>query len=104
MNGLRNPNTPGWRRQVVFRILLAMLVGMVSPMNVTSGPQPETDCHWAFQPLRPIAPPAASGKFVDSNSIDRFLLAALESKGLRLAPSASREQIIRRVTYDLVGL
>src|SRR5688572_17326517 len=101
MNGSRNLDAPVWRRQIAVRILLAMLVGMGAPMNVTSapGPQPETDRHWAFQPLRPIAPLAPSGKFVDANSIDRFLLAPLENKGLQLAPPASREQIIRRVTF-----
>ncbi len=36
--------------------------------------------------------------------LDRFILADLEAKNLKPAPPASREQFIRRVTFDLVGL
>ena len=36
--------------------------------------------------------------------IDRFILAALERKGLALAPDADRRTLIRRLTVDLIGL
>src|SRR5262245_30301295 len=50
--------------------------------------------HWAFQPLK------------DSplTSIDQFIQAKLQEKGLRLSPAADRRTLIRRVTYDLTGL
>ena len=38
------------------------------------------------------------------NPIDRFLLAALRRKGLSFAPPADRRTLLRRVTYDLIGL
>src|SRR5207247_1203304 len=38
------------------------------------------------------------------NPIDAFLLASLRRKGLGFAPEASRAVLIRRVTYDLIGL
>ena len=39
-----------------------------------------------------------------ANPIDAFLLAKLEPKGLALAGPADRTALIRRVTYDLIGL
>ena len=60
--------------------------------------------HWAFQPLRPTQLPAVKDAAWARNDVDRFILAALEGKGLRPAPEASRPTLIRRVTYDLTGL
>lgn len=60
--------------------------------------------HWSFQPvLRPaIAKPQNAG--LVRNSIDAFLLAALESKQLSFSPEADRRALIRRATFDLHGL
>jgi hypothetical protein len=61
--------------------------------------------HWAWQPLRPPeAPPAVKDTRWPCGAIDRFLLAALEAKGLKPAPAADRRTLIRRVTFDLIGL
>ncbi len=59
---------------------------------------------WSFQPVRkPLLPPvknSASAK----NEIDRFVLARLEQEGLLLARPADRRTLIRRATFDLLGL
>ena len=44
--------------------------------------------HWAFQPLRAVEPPAVKDDGWVRTPIDRFILAALEAKGL--APSPPR--------------
>ncbi|HUR59693.1 MAG TPA: DUF1549 domain-containing protein, partial [Opitutaceae bacterium] len=60
--------------------------------------------HWAFQPVRRGEPPAVQNGAWAKNAIDRFILAALEGKGLSPSAPASRETLIRRVTLDLIGL
>ena len=69
--------------------------------------------HWAFQPLtRPAVPalppahalgggqPTALGR----NPIDAFIVAALTEKGLALNPETDPRTLIRRVSFDLIGL
>ncbi|HEU4752375.1 MAG TPA: DUF1549 and DUF1553 domain-containing protein, partial [Armatimonadota bacterium] len=52
---------------------------------------------------RPPVPRVKNGAWV-VNPIDAFVLAKLEAKGVRPAPPASREQLIRRLSFDLTGL
>jgi hypothetical protein len=60
--------------------------------------------HWAYvKPVRP-ALPAVHDETWAINPIDRFVLAKLEKEGLKPAPEASKETLIRRVTIDLTGL
>ena len=60
--------------------------------------------HWAFRPpVRPELPkPVNLGSAF--NPIDAFLVAILESKGLGLSVEATREVLLRRITFDLTGL
>jgi hypothetical protein len=60
--------------------------------------------HWAFQPPKQHAPPAVRNAGAARNPLDRFLLARLESAGLGFSPEAERRTLLRRVTYDLIGL
>jgi len=59
--------------------------------------------HWAFQPLRPGKHPQVAHAMFQS-PIDRFILARLQTNNLGLSPRATRQQIIRRVSFDLIGL
>src|SRR5207244_3513251 len=59
---------------------------------------------WAFQPPKAAAPPAVRDTNWAKSSIDRFILASLEEKGLRPAPAADKRILIRRATFDLIGL
>ncbi len=60
--------------------------------------------HWAFQPARRPEPPDVRDASWVRNPIDRFILARLEAAGLGPAPRAPRETLLRRVTFDLIGL
>ncbi|MBK7644286.1 MAG: PSD1 domain-containing protein [Planctomycetes bacterium] len=66
--------------------------------------KPDGREHWAFQPVRDEAPPAVRDESWVRNPIDRFVLARLEAAGIAPAPSADKRTLLRRATYDLVGL
>ncbi|NNE94173.1 MAG: DUF1549 domain-containing protein [Verrucomicrobiales bacterium] len=61
--------------------------------------------HWCWRPIQNPAPPA-NLKNVEwpRDEIDRFILAKIESAGLKPAPEADKRTWLRRVTFDLIGL
>jgi hypothetical protein len=67
--------------------------------------------HWSFQPLRSSSellaqlPPGSADSASRLNSpIDRFIRARLDSRGLAGSPEADRSTLIRRLSFDLLGL
>jgi hypothetical protein len=59
---------------------------------------------WAVQPLgRPEIPAVSDANWVRT-PVDAFILARLDTKGLRPRREADRRTLIRRVTFDLTGL
>jgi hypothetical protein len=60
--------------------------------------------YWSFQPLVRTAPPAVADRAWPQTPIDRFLLARLETAGLRPAAAADRSTWIRRAYLDTLGL
>jgi cytochrome c553 len=59
---------------------------------------------WSFQPVKmPVLPEVKDEKWC-SNPVDRFVLAKLEAEGLAPAAPAGRDELIRRATFDLIGL
>src|SRR5262249_1974781 len=59
---------------------------------------------WSLRPLaRPGVPAVRDGNWA-RNPIDVFVLAGLEKRGLRPSPEADRRALIRRLSFDLVGL
>ncbi len=59
---------------------------------------------WSFRPVREITPPVVRDAKHARNDIDRFILARLEERGLNAAPEADRRALIRRLSFDLIGL
>ena len=59
---------------------------------------------WSFKPVaNPKVPDVHDASWV-KNPVDAFVLAQLESKGLRPAPAADKRTLIRRITFNLTGL
>ena len=61
---------------------------------------------WSFQPVADPPPPdvAEADRAWPENDLDRFVLAGLEARGLAPAPRADKRTLIRRATFDLIGL
>jgi hypothetical protein len=60
--------------------------------------------HWSLRPISNPEAPAVRDVSWPSNDIDRFILARLEEHGLAPAADADKRALIRRATYDLIGL
>jgi hypothetical protein len=59
---------------------------------------------WSFRPVQDPKPPSVRDSAWAQSTIDRFILAKLETRGLSPAPQADKQTLIRRVTFDLIGL
>ncbi len=60
--------------------------------------------HWAFKPVvTPPVPKVKAAKMVKS-PVDSFALAKLEARKLSFSPPADRRTLLRRASYDLIGL
>jgi len=59
---------------------------------------------WSFRRPQKSSPPVVERALWPRGAIDRFLLAALEARGLSPVADADRPRLLRRVTFDLIGL
>jgi hypothetical protein len=96
--------------------LLARWVAMKLPWPETAaalkkqaGESPASDSQsqprfWSFRPVSAAAAPAVGNRSRGQSAIDGFLRAALEKNGLSPTEPADRRTLIRRATFDLIGL
>jgi hypothetical protein len=59
---------------------------------------------WSFQPLAPIEPPKSAASSAVHQPIDAFLQAGLVAVELTPSPPADKRTLIRRLSFDLLGL
>lgn len=89
-------------------------VDAANPLGLRGGPITDAERkHWAYQPVRTpdvpdlqsILPPedAELAAWAETD-IDRFILADLAAQGLRPVGDAPKQQWLRRLTFDLIGL
>ncbi|HJZ56989.1 MAG TPA: DUF1549 and DUF1553 domain-containing protein [Gemmataceae bacterium] len=84
---------PAWIRSA---LPLALLTAAVPAVRAN-------DTWWSFKPIAKPAAPATDPRW-GRNPIDAFVLAKLHDRGLSPAPEADRRTLIRRLTFDLIGL
>jgi hypothetical protein len=59
---------------------------------------------WSLQPLAAASPPLVQQQEFVRNDVDRYILAALEAKGLQSAQPAERRVLARRLGFAITGL
>ena len=66
--------------------------------------RPEDRRFWSFRPVADPPAPAVKDPGWCKQSLDRFILAKQEEKGLHPVGPADKRTLIRRATFDLIGL
>lgn len=84
--------------------LIAFVLSMAFASAIVSARADEP--HWAFQPpVKPPVPTLTGTQALEArNAIDAFVLAAQAREGQSLAATADRPTLLRRLTFDLLGL
>ncbi|MEX0713597.1 MAG: DUF1549 domain-containing protein, partial [Pirellulales bacterium] len=75
----------------------------IDPYLATTGKRAGYDW-WSLQPLAAATPPAVRDTSWPAGPIDHFILARLERAGLSPSAPADRRTLIRRLSFDLIGL
>ena len=99
------------RRWWAVPTLLGLLLLSTPPAFGADGPgiatkpiTAEDRAHWAFvRPVRAEPRPVKEAGWI-RNVVDAFVLARLEAEGLAHAPEADRPTLLRRLSFDLIGL
>ena len=75
------------------------------PAEYTEPPITEEDRnHWAFRPVQQVPVANNSDSMWPRNEIDYFIQVELERNQLTPQPTASPQTLIRRLSFDLIGL
>ena len=74
--------------------------GTVKPFDLESRKHE----HWCWQPIQEVAAPKVIDADWPRSDVDRFLLAAMEARGIHPTVPAEKAVLLRRVYFDLIGL
>ena len=75
----------------------------IDPFRVTTSKRAGADW-WSLRPVENPKAPDIKNETWPRQPLDRFILAALDAKGLKPSPEAHRRTLIRRLYFDLIGL
>jgi hypothetical protein len=95
----------GFLRVVLWCVAWFGVLGIAAAAAGAEG-QPsltDTEKRWAFEPIKRVEPPTDPSGW-SANPIDRFVRARLRKHGLEPAGPADKRTLLRRVSFDLIGL
>ena len=95
--------------QVIANFVTWIEMGAADPRTASGGgqsglPPDQPPPGWAFQPPRQPPLPPVKQRDWSRGVIDQLVLANLEDHGMQPAPAADKRTLLRRATYDLLGL
>ena len=82
----------------------AMPPSAVSGKHRAEAPSRADASHWSLQPIRDPRPPVVRQRAGVINEVDLFVRARLEAKGIAANPAADRATLLRRLSFNLIGL
>lgn len=77
--------------------------GVLDPLKVSTDQRAGFDW-WSLQPIAQVAIPKTNDTDRLRQPVDAFIQARLEQRGLNPAPPADRRVLVRRITFDVIGL
>jgi len=77
--------------------------GAIYERPLNTAPWKEAE-HWALKPLKKSAPPKTKNSRWAKTPIDQFILSQLEAQRMKPSSPADKRTLLRRVTFDLIGL
>src|SRR2546430_1884800 len=90
-------------RPAMGRIGVSFWICAPALLAADTSPQRQRE-FWSFQKVKPQTPPAVKHTSWVRTDIDRFIVAKLETKGVAPGPAADKITLLRRATFDLIGL
>lgn len=97
-----------WRSMVRADFCIALILLLAVSLRLSAAEQTELSAeqrnHWAWKPVRPVIPPETRPTVSLASPIDAFVSARLDALAITPTRAALREQLIRRVSFDLIGL
>ena len=106
-SGYQQPVRAPDRRWVSRAVVLLLVMPVFRPAVVAADADADfakARQFWSFQPIKNPAPPPVKNPAWAQTPLDRFILAKLETHGLRPSPPATKAELIRRVSFDVTGL
>lgn len=96
---------PPLTREQVFVVKKWIAQGANWPKGVTLQSRPGVgEKWWSLQPLTRPTIPVVQTPGWSRNPIDAFILRSLQQQGMQPSPEADRRTLIRRLSFDLLGL
>jgi hypothetical protein len=90
-------------RETIFLLICALTVCARSVLSPIGHAETNAPSWWSLQPI--VRPPVPELKVHSAeNPIDQFILAKLEARNISASAMADRRTLIRRVSFDLLGL
>jgi mono/diheme cytochrome c family protein len=110
-DGMEMPPTGKLSDEIVADFAKWIEMGAPDPRSGAAPVKPKREINidegrkwWSFQPLRIIAPPSIPEGITTRSPIDHFIIAAQLTQRLKPGAPSSKEKLIRRAYFDLIGL